>query len=150
MKTTYRLPLLLAAAGISGLITGCASQPKDIAATSVSTIQYENYSCKQVGMEMNRVSGRADDLYASLKQRADNDAMQMGVGLILFWPTLFLLEGGDGPEAAEYARLKGERTALDQVAVAKECDTAALPKWVTPEERAKQMQAMQERSEQEG
>ena len=28
----------------------------------------------------------------------------MGVGLILFWPTLFFREGGDGPEAAEYAR----------------------------------------------
>jgi len=150
MKTTRTLPFLLAAAGISSLITGCASQPKDIAATSVSTIQYENYSCKQVGMEMNRVGTRVDDLYASLKQRADNDAMQMGVGLVLFWPTLFLLEGGDGPEAAEYARLKGERLALDQVAVGKECDTAAMPKWVTPEERAQQMQAKKEGDEQEG
>ena len=46
---------------------------------------------------------------------------QMGVGLVLFWPTLFFLEGGDGAEAAEYARLKGERDALEQAYTQKKC-----------------------------
>lgn len=45
----------------------------------------------------------------------------MAVGMILFWPTLFFLEGGDGPEAAEYSRLKGEKGALEKIAVQKEC-----------------------------
>jgi hypothetical protein len=46
----------------------------------------------------------------------------MAVGLVLFWPALFFLEGGDGPEAAEYACLKGEVDALEQVAIQKKCD----------------------------
>lgn len=57
---------------------------------------------------MTRVSRRAGELQASLKQKADGDAMQMGVGMLLFWPALFFLEGGDGAQAQEYSRLKGE------------------------------------------
>ena len=45
----------------------------------------------------------------------------MGVGLILFWPALFFLEGGDGPEAQEYARLKGEREAIERSSIKKKC-----------------------------
>ena len=50
----------------------------------------------------------------------------MAIGLVLFWPTLFFLEGGDGPEAAEYARLKGEVDALEGVAIQKQCDMTAF------------------------
>ena len=46
----------------------------------------------------------------------------MGVGLLLFWPTLFFLEGGDDPEAAQYADLKGEFEALRQASVQKCCE----------------------------
>jgi hypothetical protein len=124
------------AATIASAVTlaGCASAPKDIPAQSVSTLQYENYTCTQVGMEGERISTRVNELYHSLKKKADDDAMQMGVGLILFWPTLFLLEGGDGPEAMEYGRLKGEHAALERVAIQKEC--SAIAKLKTPEEFA--------------
>jgi hypothetical protein len=43
----------------------------------------------------------------------------MGVGLVLFWPTLFFLEGGDGADAAEYKRLRGEYEALQEASVHK-------------------------------
>ena len=72
---------------------------------------------------------RASELHGQLKKTADNDAAQMGVGLILFWPVLFFLEGGDGPQAAEYARLKGERDALEEVAIFKKCDSDMMPKF---------------------
>ena len=74
-----------------------------------------------------RVSRRAQELYGQLDKTASNDAAQMAVGMVLFWPALFFLEGGDGPEAAEYARLKGERDALEQVAIQKHCDPAIIP-----------------------
>lgn len=109
------------AAGLGLLAAGCATQPNKIAAVYVSPVQYQSYSCNQVEAEMERVSRRANVLQASLKKTADADAAQMGVGLILFWPTLFFLEGGDGPEAQEFARLKGEKEALEKVAVQKEC-----------------------------
>ena len=127
--------LRLSAAAVAAFtIVGCASQPKNIAAQSVSTVQYDSYSCKQVAMESDRVSNRVNELYGSLKTKADNDAMQMGVGLVLFWPTLFLLEGGDGPEAQEYAHLKGEHEALEKVAVQKECAADTVAKMKTPED----------------
>ncbi|MGH9425353.1 MAG: hypothetical protein ACRD2L_03485 [Terriglobia bacterium] len=44
----------------------------------------------------------------------------MAVGLILFWPTLFFIDG-TGPEAQEYGRLKGEYEALEKVSIQKEC-----------------------------
>jgi len=108
---------------VAGVIflTACASQPNKIPRQSVSTLAYKDYSCDQLAMEADRVDRRTGELYASLKDTADGDAMQMGVGLILFWPTLFFLEGGDGPEAQEYARLKGERQAIETVAVRRAC-----------------------------
>ena len=72
-------------------------------------------------MEMERVTDRANELHGTLKKKADNDTAQMAVGMLLFWPTLFFLEGGDGPEATEYSHLKGERDALEKVAVEKQC-----------------------------
>ena len=45
----------------------------------------------------------------------------MGVGLILLWPSLFFLEGGDGLQANEYSRVKGEQDAIEQLMVQKNC-----------------------------
>ena len=114
-----RLTILLV---IVFLTSGCATQPSEISATYVSPIKYSKYDCDQIGMEMDYVSKRTVELYQSLNKKADNDTTQMAVGMILFWPTLFFLEGGDGPEATEYANLKGEFKALHQVAIEKKCE----------------------------
>lgn len=87
-------------------------------------------------MEMEHVSQRTVTLYQSLKRTADNDAAQMGIGLVLFWPALFFLEGGDGPEAQEYSTLKGEFEALRTVSVQKGCKQQDMPK--SPEEIIKE------------
>ena len=105
-----------------GMVAACATQPENISATSVSTAQYQDYDCKQLGLELDRVNTRAGDLERSLDSEADSDAAEMAIGMVLFWPALFFLEGGDGPEANEYARLKGEREALEKTRIAKSCD----------------------------
>jgi len=120
-------------------LAACASAPEDIKTTYISPVQYQNYDCNQISMEITRVNRRAADLQASLTKKADNDSAQMGVGLILFWPTLFFLEGGDGPEAQEYARLKGEREALESAAVQKRCGVNSVqqqpaPNWSQPQQ----------------
>jgi len=46
---------------------------------------------------------------------------------VLLWPTLFFLEGGDGPEAQEYGRLKGEKEAIESVAIHSKCGIAFKP-----------------------
>jgi hypothetical protein len=119
-----RIPVALGAVAV---LSACASSPDDISTAYVSELQYKDYSCEQVEMERTRVSQRADDLHASLKKTADNDTAQMAVGMILFFPVLFFLEGGDGPEAQEYSRLKGEAQALEKVAITKSCNLAPLP-----------------------
>ena len=105
--TTVKLGSLL-------LLVGCASNPNKIPASYVSPFKYKAYDCDQIIVEMDYVSKRTVRLFNSLEKDHKNDQAQMGVGLLLFWPTLFFLEGGDGPEAAQYADLKGEFEALRQ------------------------------------
>jgi len=105
---------------IAILMAGCASQPDKIATTYVSELQYKDYDCDQLSAELGRVSNRAGELYTSLKKTANTDTAQVW-GSLLLWPTLLFLEGGDGPEATEYARLKGEKEAIEKVTIQKKC-----------------------------
>lgn len=107
---------------VSILVTACASNPDKIDAAYVSPLKYQNYDCQQIGMEMDYIGNRTSKLYQRMKSERTKDNWQMGVGLILFWPALFALEGGDGPEASEYSQLKGEFEALRQTSVQKKCD----------------------------
>lgn len=127
---------VLIGAALATAIAGCASSPDKIQTSYVSPMQYKDYDCDQIEGELERVSRRANELYGSLKKTADNDSAQMAVGMVLFWPTLFFLEGGDGPEAAEYGRLKGERDALEKVAIQKKCNASIIPQPVTSMKKA--------------
>ena len=87
----------------------------------MSAAAYVSYDCSQVETALRTKNTRLSQLYSKLKDEADADAWQTGVGLFLFWPTLFFPEGNDGPEAEEYRRLKGEVTALQEVSTQKKC-----------------------------
>lgn len=101
-------------------LSGCATSAKNIDTAYVSPLEYQHYDCDQIGTESTRVSARASQLAGELDQNATGDAVAMGVGLVLFWPALFFVEG-DGTEAAEYARLKGQYNALQQASIEKKC-----------------------------
>ena len=131
-KNIEKLKNSVLVVSVSIALGGCATSPDELGATYVSPIKYKKYDCEQTIMEMDYVAKRTTSLYQSLKKKADNDAAQMGIGLVLFWPTLFFLEGGDGPEALEYSNLKGEFEALRIAAVQKKCDVESFPK--SPEE----------------
>ncbi len=119
-------------AAVFASLTACATSPDKIQTSYVSTLQYQNFDCQQIANETERVDKRANELQGSLKKAADNDSAQMAVGLLLLWPTLFFLEGGDGPEAAEYARLKGEHEALEKVVIEKKCDPGKMTTTTVP------------------
>ncbi len=129
LKTLLTTAAVVAA---SAFLTGCASSPDSMTAQQVSPLRYEGYTCKQLGLESDYANERLGQLYASLDRKAGNDAAQMGIGLVLFWPALFFLEGGDGPEAAEYTRLRGEVDAMRRVAVLKECDLNVVRSFTPP------------------
>ena len=110
--------------------TGCASNPNKIDAAYVSPLTYARYNCDQIASEMNYVGQETTKLYQRLKSERTADNWQMAAGLLVFWPALLFLEGGDGPEAGRYSQLKGEFEALRQASIEKGCTINAL----SPEE----------------
>ena len=108
------------AIGVCLLSVGCASNSKEIGATYVSPMTYQNYSCEQLVTENIRLQNRLSQVAGNVDKKAHGDKVKMGVGLVLFWPTLFFLKG-DGVEAQEYARLKGEHEAFDAAYIQKNC-----------------------------
>jgi hypothetical protein len=106
---------------LASTLVACASNPDKIDATYVSPLKYKDYDCDQIALEMDYVGQRTNNLYQRLKSESTADSWQMGVGLVLFWPSLFFLEGGDGPETVEYSQLKGEFKALRQNSVQRKC-----------------------------
>ena len=103
------------------LILNCASSTSDISASYVSPQKYSDFDCDQIMLERDTIERRVNELYQSIEQRAKNDRVSMGVGMVVFWPALFFLKG-DSPEAAEYARMKGEYEAIQKIANQKKCD----------------------------
>lgn len=113
---------IIAISCAASVLTGCASAPDKISAQYVSPMQYASYDCDTVREEMVRVSNHVQQVAGVQRKKAKNDQIAMGVGLVLFWPALFFLAGGDKKE--ELSRLKGEYDALNQVAIKKKCAVA--------------------------
>lgn len=117
----YKHTILAMTAVLS--VSGCASHSKDIAAAYVSPNEYASYDCSQLESEMRGISRRVSTMSGQIDDEADADSWQMGVGLVLFWPALFFLEGGDGAQSAEYALLKGKYEAVETQHRVKKCET---------------------------
>ncbi|MGO4408990.1 MULTISPECIES: hypothetical protein [unclassified Brevundimonas] len=101
-------------------MTACATAPDKISAAYVSPLQYQGYDCNQIRLELMRIGQRVDEVTGHQRRQASNDAWAMGVGLVLFWPALFFLAGGNDKKE-ELGRLKGEYDALQSAAVQKQC-----------------------------
>ena len=102
------------------LTGGCAKDSGKIAAAYVSPLEYQDYNCSQLGGELSRVGRRVQEISGMQDEEAGEDAWVMGIGMVLFWPSLFFLEGNTGREA-ELGRLKGEIDAIEQAATLKDC-----------------------------
>lgn len=113
-------------ASVAVFMTGCSTASKDIAPTYISPNQYSSYDCAQIDAENQRLTNRVSQLGGRLDEAAANDKAIGVVGAVLFWPALFAL-GGTKNQEAEYARLKGEHDALQQVAIQKRCGAIAAP-----------------------
>lgn len=105
------------------LLSSCATSSKNVSAQYVSPLQYQSYSCNQIRMELQRVGRRVNEVAGIQDKEAADDAVALGVGLVLFWPALFFMIGPD--KEAELSRLKGEYEALEQAAIQKDCYFAA-------------------------
>lgn len=118
MKVKIQQLLVLSVA--AAVVSGCASTSKEVQATYVSPMAYQDFSCSQIVSESQRIQRRVSGAAGAVDDRASGDKTKMGVGLVLFWPTLFFLKG-DGAEHQELARLKGEYEALEVAYTRKDC-----------------------------
>ena len=101
-------------------LAGCAKDANQVGATYVSPITYQSYTCPQLAEEAQRVSARAAEASGVQDQKATNDKVAMGVGLVNFWPALLFTKGND-ENTAELARLKGSMDAIEQASIQKHC-----------------------------
>jgi hypothetical protein len=120
-------------------LAACAKGSSEITASYVSPYQYESYTCPQLAEEAQRISHRAAEVAGVQDQKATNDAVATTVGVIVFWPALFLLKGND-QQSAELARLRGEMEAIEQVSIRKKCSiqfqkSAPSPQTSAPPQR---------------
>jgi hypothetical protein len=107
-------------AALAACVGACAKSADQISAAYVSPLQYERYDCRQLGEEIQRVSARAAELTGAQNQKASNDAVAMTVGMVIFWPALFLIKGND-QQAGELARIRGEMEAIEKESIRKKC-----------------------------
>ncbi len=111
----------LALTAVAGFVAGCATSSSEIRPTYVSPLQFQALTCAQIAQEAARISSRAAEVAGVQDSKRTDDQIATGVGVVVFWPALFLLKG-DGQTAAELGRLRGEYEALEKVAIEKNCN----------------------------
>jgi hypothetical protein len=107
--------------GCSIALTGCSSSAETVTGSYVSPLQYNTYSCQQLGEEAQRISARVAQVSGVQDKKASNDAIATTAAIILFWPAAFFV-GGDDQTTAELARLKGEFEAIEKASIQKNCN----------------------------
>jgi hypothetical protein len=81
--------------------------------------------------EAQSVAIRAQQAAGVQDKQRSNDQVLATVGGVLFWPSLLFLNG-DGQNAAELARLKGEKEAIEQASIQKQCCIQFQPQQIAP------------------
>lgn len=103
--------VVIAAVAAALVLPGCASRPENVTAAHVSSSRYADRTCKSLARELDEVQDALRAQSAKLNDKATQDAVVTGVGVILFWPVLFALGNNAGLEG-DVARLKGEEQAI--------------------------------------
>ncbi|MFT6022250.1 MAG: hypothetical protein ACI9PY_000359 [Ascidiaceihabitans sp.] len=109
---------VLAASSVA--LGACAQKAEKIEAAEISPVSFTGLSCKEIGVEAKRVSGRVGKLTGQQNKSAKDDAVATGVALVVFWPAAFFIKGNK-TQAAELSQLKGELIALEAASNAKKC-----------------------------
>ncbi len=118
----------------ASFLGACAKSASDVTGSYISPLQYQNYTCLQLGEEAQRISARVAQTSGAQDQKRSNDQVATAAAIIIFWPAAFLV-GGDDQNTAELARLKGEFEAIEKVSVQKSCNLQfRQPTTVPPQE----------------
>jgi len=96
-------------------LAGCLNMPtpeNQITGAYVSGLNYEMFDCARLSAERDSLSRREADLVAAQRQRVKTSQMQA------FW---WGFGQGDGVEATELSRVRGEREAVQKALATKSC-----------------------------
>jgi hypothetical protein len=100
---------------IFSFVAGCMNMPtppSQITSSYTSGIQYEDYDCSRLAVELNSLARRENQLVSAQQQRiktSEHQAFWWGYGQ------------GDGIEASELANVRGEKEAVRRAMEAKGC-----------------------------
>jgi hypothetical protein len=121
-----RLVLLALAAAVG--VAGCAVRSGEVRPLAADPAVFATWDCERIDTEADAVQRRAADVAYTVDERAGNNIIAMGLGLMVFWPALLAMRP-PGVEADELARLKGRHEALTAAAKARPCPppSQALP-----------------------
>jgi len=106
---------------VCAAMMGCAKSSEMVTGSYVSPLQYQNYSCQQIGEEAERISARVAQLSGVQDQKRSDDQLATAAAIVLFWPAAFLVNGDD-QNTAELSRLKGEFETIEKVSIQKSCN----------------------------
>ena len=107
---------------IVAFLSGCAAPSERVAPSYVSPVSYSRMSCAEIGLELEAIAAEVARIGDKQDQAATRDAVAVGVGVLIFWPALFLLAGGDYEE--RLSRYKGEYQALKRAEKMNRCASA--------------------------
>jgi len=102
-------------------VSACAAKPESIAASYVSEVSYQHWTCQQLGEETHRLSAAYAVAAKQQEQARSNDV----AGVILIGLPVSSLSGGN--IAPEIARLKGEQEAVRKAMITKTCQMPVAP-----------------------
>lgn len=111
---------ILLASAVLATVAACAKQPDQIKAAPASSLAYEGASCSRLASERATLETQVAALSASQRQKATNDAVAMGVGLVLFAPAVLFI-GASGDDEAQLANAKGELDAVYKAQLRRNC-----------------------------
>ena len=102
------------------LFLGCASKAIEIKPAYTSPNTYSSWECNQISNELLRINNKVSELTGEQDKLYKNDQAMGWLGSFFLWP-LYLFIKGDGPIAAELAKFKGQKDALEQISNQKNC-----------------------------
>jgi hypothetical protein len=119
-------PAYLTIIAASMALSACASSDPTNDPSYVSLVEYQNYSCKQITAEMNRISKRTDDAMEVRVQANKNDQTNAVLGAavtaLAITQGYSLYSGSDRDDnAIQINRLKSQYDALERLAIQKNC-----------------------------
>ncbi len=112
MQRTIAISLMISTLGVGGCMN-MPTKPVRITGIPVSGASYKGWDCEQLLHEHDHLTEREGTLVLAQEQRVKTSETQA------FW---FGYGQGDGIEAAELARVRGELSAVEKLIAANGCE----------------------------